>query len=101
MSLPIFLIWITSAGKGIELTVPGGNNSFMVVVHAQGHFVVWLGPEWTAGAKATADEENHTEWLEWWFIYMDVNIHIDGIQGLPKTASAPMEHNAHTKLWYR
>ena len=36
----ILFIWITSASKGAELTFPGGDNSIVVVVHTQGHFVV-------------------------------------------------------------
>ena len=39
MSLTILLTWITSTSKGIELNFLGGDNSFVVVVHAQGDFV--------------------------------------------------------------
>ena len=37
MSPTILLIWVATVSKGAELTFPGGDNGFMVVVHALGH----------------------------------------------------------------
>ena len=44
MSPTILFIWVTSASKGAGFTFPGGDNSFVVVVCTQGHFVCVVEP---------------------------------------------------------